>query len=138
MSSITPNPDQFAKLLQSANQGPVVMINLLKFKAKADGEQGTGAEAYARYGDSVTKMVAAQGGKIVWAGRPEQILVGNPNEDWDAAVLVEYPSRQAFVNMVTSAEYQKAHVHREAGLERTVLIACTPGVDAAGLGGVRK
>jgi uncharacterized protein (DUF1330 family) len=55
-------------------------------------------------------------------GRPEQTLVGD--EDRDMVVLVEYPSRKAFIEMVTSPAYADAHEHREAGLERTVLIAC--------------
>jgi hypothetical protein len=46
-------------------------------------------------------------------------------------LLVEYPSRKAFIEMVTQPEYLEAHADREAALERTVVLACTPGLPAA-------
>jgi hypothetical protein len=103
MSAIRPNREQFAELAASTDTGPVVMLNLLKFKAKATGEAGSGSDAYQRYGD--------------------QMLIGDPAQDWDSVVLVEYPSRKAFIEMVTAPKYEEAHEHREAGLERTVLVA---------------
>jgi len=124
MSSIVPNPDQIQALVADPNQGPVVMLNLLKFKERATGEEGTGADAYGRYADSVIKMVEARGGRVLWSGRASHVLVGDEADRWDAVALVQYPSPQAFLSMATSAEMQKIHGHREAGLERTVLIAC--------------
>jgi uncharacterized protein (DUF1330 family) len=121
--SIRPNKDQFVELASSADEGPVVMLNLLKFKTKAKGEEGSGAEAYQRYGETAVKMVEEQGGRVLWQGRADQILIGDPQEDWDSVVLVEYPSRQAFIAMVSKPKYEEAHEHREAGLERTVLVA---------------
>jgi uncharacterized protein (DUF1330 family) len=123
MSAIRPNREQFAELAASTDTGPVVMLNLLKFKATATGETGSGAEAYQRYGDVVVKMVEEQGGRILWQGRADQMLIGDPAQDWDSVVLVEYPSRKAFIEMVTAPKYEAAHEHREAGLERTVLVA---------------
>jgi uncharacterized protein (DUF1330 family) len=100
------------------------MLNLLKFRERAIGEEGSGADAYRRYGDAVIKMIEARGGRVIWSGRPTRVLVGSDADHWDAVALVEYPSPRAFVEMATSAEYQKIHHHREAGLESTVLIAC--------------
>jgi uncharacterized protein (DUF1330 family) len=125
MSAIRPNRAQFEALATSTETGPVVMLNLLKFKAKAAGEEGSGAEAYQRYGDAVVKMVEEQGGRLLWQGRADQILIGDPAADWDSVVLVEYPSRKAFIEMVSAPKYEEAHEHREAGLERTVLVAMT-------------
>jgi uncharacterized protein (DUF1330 family) len=124
-SSIRPNKDQFVELASSPDEGPVVMLNLLKFKARAVGEAGSGADAYQRYGEAAVKMVEEQGGRILWQGRADQILIGDPNQDWDSVVLVEYPSRKAIIEMVTKPKYEEAHEHREAGLERTVLVAMT-------------
>jgi uncharacterized protein (DUF1330 family) len=123
MSAIVPNADQIQKLAADPDQGPVVMLNLLKFKPRAEGEEGTGADAYRRYGEKAIKMIEACGGRLLWSGRPSHILVGSDADNWDMIVLVEYPSPRAFFEMATSAEYQQIHVHREAGLERTVLIA---------------
>lgn len=125
MSAIVPNPQAFQQLAQSPDNGPVVMLNLLKFKPRSDDGDGSGADAYGRYGDVAVKMVEERGGKILWQGRAEQLLVGEAAEhDWDVVVLVEYPSRKTFIEMVSNPDYMKSHGHREAGLEKTVLLAC--------------
>jgi hypothetical protein len=75
MNNISPDLDKFAKLIKE-HPGPIVMLNLLKFRAKAQEEEGTGAEAYGRYGSRVVKMIEALGGKVLWSGRPESVLIG--------------------------------------------------------------
>ena len=124
--SITPNRDQFKALASAPDDGPVVMLNLLKFKEQADDARETGAEAYRQYSDAAVAMIEERGGKVIWAGHADQILIGDPAEDWDQVLLVQYPSRAAFIDMVTQPEYEEAHAHRESGLERTVVVACTP------------
>jgi uncharacterized protein (DUF1330 family) len=116
---ITPNVDQFQALAEAPDEGAVVMLNLLKFKPG-------GREAYMRYGDAAQRMIEERGGRLVWAGQAQQILIGDPAADWDIVVLVEYPSRAAFIEMVSSPAYLEAHAEREAGLERTVVVACSP------------
>jgi uncharacterized protein (DUF1330 family) len=107
------------------------MLNLLKFKPRAvDG--GSGASAYRRYGDTAVRMIEERGGRILWQGRAEQILIGDPEQDWDTVVLVEYPSRRAFLEMVSNPDYMTSHEHRKSGLERTIVVACT---DVGGLDG---
>jgi uncharacterized protein (DUF1330 family) len=128
MSAIRPNKAQFVELMEAPDEGPVVMLNLLKFKA-ADGQGESGADEYAKYGEAAVEMVEARGGKVLWMGRADQILIGDPAEDWDSVALVQYPSRKDFVEMVSTPEYEKAHEHRESGLARTVLIACTERVN---------
>jgi uncharacterized protein (DUF1330 family) len=124
MSAIVPNPDAIEALLKNPDQGPIVMLNLLKFKPRADGAKGSGEDAYNRYGAVAIKMVEAAGGRLLWSGRPTQVMIGGDADKWDAIALVQYPSARAFFEMVSNADYQQAHAHREAGLERTVLIAC--------------
>lgn len=125
-SAITPNIEQFQQLAASPDTGPVVMINLLKFRNGDRAAEQSGVEEYRRYGDVALEMIAQQGGRLLWAGTGDQVLIGNAEEDWDAVLLVEYPSRAAFVEMVSSPEYLAAHAHRERALERTIVIACTP------------
>jgi len=117
--SLDINVEEFRKFKKSEDQGPVVMLNLLKFKP--DG----GAQRYGRYASQVEKMVTDRGGKTVYAGLAGELLTGS--EEWDAVLLVRYPSRQAFLDMIKSAEYQKAHKDREAALERAVLYETRPG-----------
>jgi uncharacterized protein (DUF1330 family) len=127
MSAIKPNREQFAALAAAAksNDGTVVMLNLLKYAASG------GAKEYGAYGDSASKMVKALGGRIIYVGRCDQVLIGDASNEWDAIAVVEYPNRQAFIDMVSKPDYQKASEHRDAGLERTVLIATTA-IAAAG------
>jgi uncharacterized protein (DUF1330 family) len=104
------------------------MLNLLKFKDQSTDGASTGGEEYKKYGDAAVEMIEARGGKVIWSGRAEQVLIGDPTQDWDVVLLVQYPSRQAFVEMVSAPEYERAHEHREAGLERTIVVACSPRV----------
>ncbi len=121
--AVTPTPEQFDQFARHERRGEVVMINLLRFSAHPEG----GAGAYRRYGESAVKMVESRGGRVIWMGRPENVLIGDPDTDrWDLAVLVSYPSREAFIEMVSTPEYADAHVDRERGLQRTVLLACEP------------
>ena len=125
MTGIRPNKEQFIELMNAPDEGPVVMLNLLKFKPR------DGAKEYGKYGESVSKMVEARGGKVIWTGRPEHVLIGDSqHDDWDLVALVSYPSRSAFIDMVTSPKYEEAHEHRERGLDRTVLLACEPLLNA--------
>jgi uncharacterized protein (DUF1330 family) len=103
----TPNQEGFAALSARSDDGrPVVMLNLLAFKP--DGE-----ERYAEYGAAVAPLLERAGGRIVFLGRPAPVLLGD--RSWDMVALVEYPTRQAFLDMVGSEEYQEiAHLRTEA------------------------
>ncbi|MBK5221112.1 MAG: DUF1330 domain-containing protein [Thermoleophilia bacterium] len=108
---------------RTGEDAPVVMLNLLRFKP--DG----GREHYAEYGAAVTPMVERAGGRIVFAGDPATALLGD--RSWNLVVLVEYPTRQAFLDMIGSEEYQAiAHLRTEA-LERGELHPMDPASFAA-------
>jgi uncharacterized protein (DUF1330 family) len=145
--AITPTREQFTEFAHGTREGEVVMINLLHFArpddaapppdadantgTDTDTESSSGAGAYREYSDQVVKMVESRGGKVIWTGRPENVLIGDSMaDDWDLVALVSYPSRAAFVDMVTSPKYEEAHTHRERGLDRTVLLACEPMLNA--------
>lgn len=120
MTAIRPTKEQIHELMNAPDEGPVVMLNLLKFKPRDD---ATGE--YNKYGSSVTQMLEARGGKVLWMGKVDQTLIGSADDEWDAIALVQYPSRKAFIEMTSTKEYDSAHEHRESGLERTLLLACT-------------
>jgi uncharacterized protein (DUF1330 family) len=132
--SIDPSADQVRALRDSGRDGPVVMLNLLKFRAHAayaDGEDGanvTGAEAYARYQHAFTVTVGAVSqAQVLYEGPVEQVFIGMagaPETDWDMALIVRYPSRGHFLGMMADPTYREALRHRYAGLERTVLLQC--------------
>ncbi len=104
------NPMGVDELNKRAAEGPVVMLNLLDFKP------GGGAERYAEYGAAVQPLLERAGGRVLYAGNASAPVIG-PSK-WDLVLLVEYPTRQAFVEMIDSPEYQEiAHLRGEA-LER--------------------
>ena len=108
INAMSPTSEQFQAFLAMKHDGPVVMVNLLKFKP--DG----GAAEYAKYGAEVTKILKKIGARIIFSGRASVCLIGNA--DWDAVALAEYPNKMALIKMVQSAEYRAIHHHREAGL----------------------
>jgi uncharacterized protein (DUF1330 family) len=112
------NEAGFGQLLERAGEGPVVMLNLLAFKP--DG----GAERYAEYGEAVAPLLAGVGGRIIFAGAVSRALIGDG--EWDLVAIAEYPTRQAFLDMIGSPEYQAvAHMRTEA-LERSELHPMDP------------
>ena len=111
--------------------GPFVMVNLLKFKPRAEYADGSepdlsGAEAYARYGAAVQKLIAKAGGRIVYGGAVTGLMLGDVEELWDSVGLVEYPSLAAFEAMLTSPEYRAIEHHRKAGLAGQLNIRTQP------------
>jgi uncharacterized protein (DUF1330 family) len=104
------------------DRGPVVMLNLVRFKQTSSDGNGSGWDAYVRYSEITMGLIKQRGGTVLWAGDAEGYAFGE-GEDWDYVVLVRYPSRAAFLDMVTSAEYAAANVHRENGVENHVIVA---------------
>ncbi len=102
------NQEGFAAFSQRTSEdSPVVMLNLLAFKP--DG----GRERYQEYGAAVAPILQGVGGRLVFLGQPAPPLLGDAS--WDLVALVEYPTRQAFLDMTSSPEYQAiAHLRTEA------------------------
>lgn len=117
-SNIVSNKDQFKALAANENQEPFFMLNLLKFKK--DG----GREAYFQYIKESAPYVEGVGAKVTYFGKANELL--NGTETWDIVMLVEYPSRKAFLEMANNPDYIKVHQHREDALERAVLYATDP------------
>lgn len=115
MNTLQSNADQFDELNNSSNDGPVVMLNLLKFK------QDGGRELYARYVRESGPFIEAVGAKVAYLGKTHELLYGT--ETWDVLMLVKYPSRKAFIKMTNDPEYLEIHKLRERALERAVLYA---------------
>lgn len=141
MGQILPSEEGLAALTGLRVDGPIVMINLLRYREQADyppdAPEGldtspcSGREAYQqRYGAVAQQTIAEVGGRLLWAGGVEASVIAAPGEVWDDAVLVEYPSRDAFVKMISMPRYQACAPHRTAALADSRLI-CT--VTRAGL-----
>jgi uncharacterized protein (DUF1330 family) len=125
---IKPTREQVMELANSELSGPVVMLNLLKFAQTAGGgaPEGTGADSYKRYGEELRSILERTGARLLWQGRADSVVIGDDEADgWDAVLLVEYPSRKAFIEMTSSKEYEGVGKHRTNALADSRLIAMT-------------
>lgn len=132
MGTVEPSGDRLENFLQAGDDaGPIVMINLLRYRAVADYPEGfdaepcSGREAYQRYGAVAGPLIQGVGGRMLWAGQVSALVIGPEEEAWDDAILVEYPSREAFIAMVSKPEYQAVAPHRTAALLDSRLVATT-------------
>jgi uncharacterized protein (DUF1330 family) len=130
MPSIEPSPEKLQKLIAEApDESPIVMINLLRYRDRAEYPQGSdetpcsGEEAYQRYAALVLPMLDEVGAKVLWRGSVKHMVIGPAGEEWDEALLVQQPSRRAFLAMVSRPDYLRAAVHRSAALADSRLIA---------------
>jgi uncharacterized protein (DUF1330 family) len=124
------DPAQLAAMAEPGPPGPIVMVNLLKFKEKAEYADGrpctlTGKEAYALYGAEVARLIMSTGGRILFAGDVSFLSLGMAEPLWDEVALAEYPTRADFARMAMSAAWQAISVHRAAGLAGQLNIECT-------------
>ena len=100
---IDPTREEFAQLRALPRDHPIEMLNLVRLRDSAnypDGREATGAEAYAAYGRESGPIFRKVGGKIVWSGDPQFMVIGPPQERWDIAFIARYPTGQAFLDMV--------------------------------------
>lgn len=113
--AVDPTGRDLKTFLAADDDGPVVMLNLLRFKPG-------GRESYDRYADAVTTTFLPRvGGEVIYAGDGHPALVAEHGQAWDAVLLVRYPSRAAFSQMVADPEYQQVTRLRSEALEEAVL-----------------
>lgn len=132
VNQTVPSAGQLQDFFGPGEDGAYVMVNLLKFKDKAQYADGretdlSGPEAYAIYGAAVQQCIKDVGGTPGYAGAVTGLMLGEVEDNWDMVALVEYPTLEAFRTMMTSPEYQKIAVHRAAGLEGQLNIRTKPG-----------
>ena len=118
---VMPNQTQMDEFLEGDIDSPISMVNLLKFKEKAEYEDGrdsdlTGEEAYAIYGKEVLEHLKKVGGEWSFGGSISRLMLGEVEELWDKVAIARYPSRKAMLKMVTDPDYLESNKHRVAGL----------------------
>ena len=134
---IDPDPQHFALLKELPLDKPVNMLNLVRLRDNAayeDGAAATGAQAYAEYGRLSGPIFHRMGGKIIWSGQFEHMIIGPIEEKWDVAFIAEYPTGQAFLNMVFDPEYRAIVHHRTAAVKTSRLIRLKPQSAGTGFG----
>ena len=116
------DPERMNQMLEKGPDGPIFMVNLLKFKDKAEYDDGretdlSGREAYMIYGRAVSGILPKFGGKAVFAADVTFLALGQVEELWDEVAIAMYPRRADMVRMSLSEEWREAAVHRFAGLK---------------------
>jgi uncharacterized protein (DUF1330 family) len=120
-NSVYPNKEQIKGFLEPGPEGPICLVNLLKFKPRAEYEDGrestlTGREAYGLYETGVTKILQDVGGYLGFVGEVERLALGEVEELWDTVVLAVWPSRKVMFEVMQSEGMQTISEHRAAGL----------------------
>jgi uncharacterized protein (DUF1330 family) len=130
MRNIEPTAVQLEVFTNQHDDGTeIVMLNLLRYRAQADYpahlEQPpcSGREAFRRYAKLSIDCIEGVGGKVIFIGAALATVIGPTDEAWDDIFLVRYPSHQAFLEMIASAEYAAIAFHRSAALQDSRLIA---------------
>jgi uncharacterized protein (DUF1330 family) len=132
VNQVMPDMARAMEFFGGVEDGPFVMVNLLKFKPRAEYADGTdshltGVEAYMRYGEEVRKLVEGLGGRVRYSGAVTGLMIGEVEELWDAVALAEYPSLAAFRDMAMSPAMHAIEHHRMAGLAGQLNIRTKPG-----------
>lgn len=130
-SHIDPTPEQLGAFAGADLATPIVMCNLNRYRDRAEypnpgpGDDLSGREAYLRYGEVALRAMAEVGAQILWMAPAEQVFAGCEHEEYDEVLLVWYPSRAAFLEMLSLDWYREALVHRNAALAQASVIALT-------------
>ncbi|TDG13873.1 DUF1330 domain-containing protein [Seongchinamella unica] len=129
---LQPTGDQVRAFRDRATGEPIAMLNLLKFKRKAEYEDArpcdlSGVEAYQLYARAFREIMEPRGVRILYAGRTRGVLIGGGDDLWDEVAIIQYPSTQVMLDMLRDEDYQQAQQHRAAGLEGQLLIECAAG-----------
>jgi len=116
-------PEQLQKFVELPVDGAFQMLNLLKFKEKVDDGDTSGEEAYVEYMKAVMPFFQKSKAKISFMGKPMLTIIGPQGEqEWDKVLIVEYASKQHFIDMI-SAEGYPQHL-RSRALVNSRLIVC--------------
>jgi len=104
---------------------PAVMVNLMRFRERSLDGDGSGWDAYLRYSVLTVPMIKARGGTLLWTGDAKAVALGlEAGNIWDYLALVYYPTVDAFIDMMTSADYEnRCDPHRTNGCAAHVIIA---------------
>ena len=132
--TVEPDMDDFQTFMDSQDEpGAIVMLNLLKFRPVADYGDDlakpsglSGKQAYQQYAKGVLPLMLEVGGVPIWMGKARTSVIAPLGEEWDEVFLVAYPSRQCFVQMVSTLSYQSVMRHRTAALLDSRLIETCP------------
>ena len=131
--TLEPSENQLSKLLSMPIETPVAVLNLFEFNEVANYQSGdpeyatsaaeiSGQDAFHLYGGVAGKTIEDLGGRVVMSAPVEQVLIGHEVANWHAAAIMYFPSRGAFLQMMSDANFQTASRQRRAALKNHCMI----------------
>lgn len=135
MSHVHPTQETGAAFVARSIEGPVVMLNLLRFRDVADYSETpelapdaeiTGVQAYRRYMAHTQPYLEQAGGEVLLSAEGGAPLIGPMDERWDLVLLVRYPDSQTFLSFAGDEEYLAGLGHRTAAIEDSRLFPLAP------------
>lgn len=114
--------------MRPEDDGPVYMVNLMKYRAVANYAGGNPSGRSGREADDAyapTDALRQIGAKVVFLADVDTQLLG-AEPKWDRVGVVRYPTRRSFIEMQTRPDFREKHVHKEAGMEQTIVMGCLP------------
>lgn len=123
VNGLNPTPETLQQLLNLDHDGPVVMVNLLKFKPNG------GEAEYAKYIHGAESLLEEMNMRVLFFGFGLMTLIGDAY--WDAIALAEYPDKAGLMRLATHPKMREFGHHRAAGLESQInfVVYQTEGLD---------
>lgn len=123
-NQVIPSKEEFIDFIKNyPSNTPVTMVNILKFKEKSGNGDESGKAAYLRYSKNMVSFIEKAGGKVVWMGNITKTLIGDYDAQPDMVLIVSYPSKESFIAMSTTPEYEEVSKDRKIALEYGALLA---------------
>jgi hypothetical protein len=128
---LEPSEESARRLFGRGIQGPVTMLNLLRFRDVADysgfphlapPEPISGSEAYDRYVRHTLPFLTASGGSVKFFGSAGHNFIGPADERWDLVMMIRQSSLSDFLAFASNDEYLAGIGHRTAALEDSRLL----------------
>lgn len=110
------------------DDGPIWMVNLMKYRETADYTDGREVSISGREADDIyapLDVLSEIGAEVVFVADVDQQLLGD-TPVWDRVAIVKYATRRSFIEMQSRSDFQERHVHKEAGMEATIVSGCVP------------
>jgi hypothetical protein len=110
------------------DDGPVWMVNLMRYKERAEYADGRETQLSGREADDAYTPLgplAAVGAELVFVAEVDDQFIGDAPK-WDRIAVVKYPTRRSFIEMQQRTDFQQAHEHKEAGMAETIVIGALP------------
>ena len=132
---IEPTQESGAALFSRNISGPVIMLNLLRFRETADYSAApdlapekpiSGREAFQKYIEHTLPFLKESGGEILFLGDGGRYFIGPPDEQWDFVMLIKQSSLASFLAFASNRDYLAGMGHRSAAVIDSRLLPITP------------